>query len=191
VLSKRLRLCTEKLVSAMIYKYAENACHPSGWGIFFDDDTIRVFKTNDSKVILLDDWNVEDRRTDSEIAATNSEWKSLQPNERDDILMALESTMNARSTSEPVAKRSKVARPTTRRSAPRSKESWRCIADFPNYEVSNFGRVRSLNRGQDGDVLKPEYKWRNRHFMTQYSLYRDGARSKLHLYALLKRAGFL
>jgi hypothetical protein len=38
-------------------------------------------------------------------------------------------------------------------------ESWRCLGTFPNYEISSYGRVRSLDRARPDAWLKPRRRW--------------------------------
>jgi len=35
------------------------------------------------------------------------------------------------------------------------KEEWKTIEDFPDYEISNLGRVKSFKRCREGKILKP------------------------------------
>jgi len=41
----------------------------------------------------------------------------------------------------------------------RSPEAWRCLNNYPGYEISSHGRVRSIGRAKPGDWLKPRWKW--------------------------------
>jgi hypothetical protein len=56
-------------------------------------------------------------------------------------------------------KRRGVLKPARRSAVSKSSETWRCLGHYPLYEVSSYGRVRSLNRVRPGDWLKPRYRW--------------------------------
>ena len=47
-------------------------------------------------------------------------------------------------------------------------EEWRPIADFPGYEVSNQGRVKSFKRGKE-EILQPSFD-RNRYLSVRISV---------------------
>jgi len=72
----------------------------------------------------------------------------------------------------------------------RSKEVWRILPNFPNYEISNYGRVRSLARRKADDVLKPRP---NRLDQTLHVTLYDagGARREPNIYWLMVSVGFI
>ena len=63
-------------------------------------------------------------------------------------------------------------------------EIWKPIKDYPNYEVSNLGRVKTLNYNKTGKekILKPiQYKNKRR----RVNLYKDGKAYKTYIYRLV------
>lgn len=70
----------------------------------------------------------------------------------------------------------------------RSKEQWRVLTNYPNYEISSYGRVRSLQRTKPDDWLKPRW-FRGQQKVVLYD--KDGIRRERMVYWLLVGAGWL
>lgn len=70
----------------------------------------------------------------------------------------------------------------------RSKEQWRVLTNYPNYEVSNYGRVRCLQRCKADDWLKPRWKFKQKPFVVLYD--KDGKRCEREVYWLMVGAGW-
>jgi hypothetical protein len=88
------------------------------------------------------------------------------------------------------AKRKGVLKPA--RSVSKSSEAWRCLSNYPAYEISSYGRVRALDRARPGDWLKPRLRW----FRGQCVPYvvlrdRDGRRCERMVGKLLIASGFM
>jgi hypothetical protein len=78
------------------------------------------------------------------------------------------------------------------RSVSKSVETWRCLSNYPLYEISSHGRVRALDRAKPGDWLKPRLRW----FRGQCVAYvvlrdRDGRRCERMVGKLLIAAAFM
>jgi len=74
----------------------------------------------------------------------------------------------------------------------KSPETWRSLSNYPTYEISSHGRVRSLDRANPTDWLKPRRKW-FRGVCVEYVVIndRDGKRCERMVGKLLIAAGFL
>lgn len=74
----------------------------------------------------------------------------------------------------------------------KSAESWRCLSDYPAYEISSHGRVRAIDRARPADWLKPRRRW-FRGMCVDYVVItdRDGRRCERMVGKLLIAAGFL
>jgi len=74
----------------------------------------------------------------------------------------------------------------------RSPETWRILKNYPAYEISSHGRVRSLDRARPDDWLKPRRKW-YRGVCVEWVVIRDrdGQRCERMVGKLLIDAGFL
>jgi hypothetical protein len=74
----------------------------------------------------------------------------------------------------------------------KSIEVWRCLSNYPAYEISSHGRVRSLDRARPGDWLKPRYRWYKGVSVTSVVIRnRDGRRCERMIGKLLIAAGFM
>lgn len=68
-------------------------------------------------------------------------------------------------------------------------EVWRPISEYPNYEVSNFGRVRSinhidkLNRVREGKILKPCFDSNGNYL--HVNLRKDGKQKSTNVHRLV------
>lgn len=78
----------------------------------------------------------------------------------------------------------------SRRSTARSKETWRIIDDYPDYEVSSQGRARSLKRVEAAVVLAPHFRRFGKMWVPYYSLYKDGQKKTVQAGWLRVAAGF-
>jgi hypothetical protein len=71
-------------------------------------------------------------------------------------------------------------------------ETWRILKNYPTYEISSHGRVRSLNRIRPDDWLKPRRRWyKGLCVDSVVILDRDGKRCERFIGMLLVSAGFL
>lgn len=71
-------------------------------------------------------------------------------------------------------------------------ETWRCLNNYPNYEVSSHGRVRAIDRANPNDWLKPRRKWYKGMCPDSVVLKdRDGNRREVFVGKLLIAAGFM
>jgi hypothetical protein len=70
----------------------------------------------------------------------------------------------------------------------RSKEQWRVLTNYPNYEISSYGRVRSLQRTGAADWLKPRW-FRGAPSVVLYD--KDGHRRERLINWLMVSAGWL
>jgi hypothetical protein len=71
-------------------------------------------------------------------------------------------------------------------------ETWRCLSNYPLYEISSHGRVRSLDRAKPDDWLKPRRRWIRGHSVDFVVIKdRDGRRCERMIGKLLIAAGFL
>jgi hypothetical protein len=77
------------------------------------------------------------------------------------------------------------------RRVPRSSEGWRVLKNYPGYEISTYGRVRSLERLKPDDFLKPRFRWFKGAFTITVRLYRDKVACDRSLGMLMVDAGFL
>jgi hypothetical protein len=78
------------------------------------------------------------------------------------------------------------------RRASKAAETWRCLGNYPLYEVSSYGRVRSLDRVRPNDWLKPRYRWFKGLCVASVVLKdRDGLRCERMIGRLLIAAGFM
>jgi hypothetical protein len=78
------------------------------------------------------------------------------------------------------------------RHASKAIETWRCLNDYPDYEISSHGRVRARDRARPGDWLKPRRRWyygKSVDFVVLKD--RDGRRCERMVGWLLVAAGFL
>src|SRR6185312_1857249 len=74
----------------------------------------------------------------------------------------------------------------------KSAETWRCLSNYPNYEISAYGRVRSINRAKPNDCLKPRWHWRHGACVDYVVLTDlDGIRRERQIGWLLVSVGFL
>lgn len=71
-------------------------------------------------------------------------------------------------------------------------EEWKVIEEFPNYEVSNLGRVRSIKhinsvgRLVNSTILKPQPD--GRHFYYHVNLLADGKKKTVNIHRLVAKA---
>lgn len=74
----------------------------------------------------------------------------------------------------------------------KSPETWRSLSNYPLYEISSHGRVRSRDRVNPTDWLKPRRKW-YRGMCVDYVVLndREGRRCERMVGKLLIAAGFL
>jgi hypothetical protein len=71
-------------------------------------------------------------------------------------------------------------------------ETWRCLNNYPLYEISSHGRVRALDRARPDDWLKPRRRWIRGHSVDFVVIKdRDGRRCERMIGKLLIAAGFL
>jgi hypothetical protein len=74
----------------------------------------------------------------------------------------------------------------------RAVETWRCLSNYPNYEISSHGRVRAIDRARPNDWLKPRRKWYKGMCPDSVVLKdRDGRRREIFVGKLLVAAGFM
>jgi hypothetical protein len=74
----------------------------------------------------------------------------------------------------------------------KSPETWRHLSNYPGYEISSHGRVRSLDRAAPGDWLKPRRRWYKGLPVDSVVLKdRDGKRREPLVGSLLVAARFL
>lgn len=74
----------------------------------------------------------------------------------------------------------------------RSEETWRILDNYPNYEISSHGRVRSLSRVRPDDWLKPRRRWQYGHCVESIVLFdKDHIRRERDIGWLLVASGFL
>jgi hypothetical protein len=74
----------------------------------------------------------------------------------------------------------------------KSPETWRCLGNYPLYEISSHGRVRALDRTRPGDWLKPRYRWFKGLCVASVVIRdRDGWRCERMIGKLLIAAGFM
>jgi hypothetical protein len=84
------------------------------------------------------------------------------------------------------------------RSSARSKEEWRFIDEYPNYQVSSHCRVRPVQRANADDFLKPRIGFKKAkgkgpaQMIISYTLRnRQGVRKDPSLQTLMTQAGFI
>jgi len=91
----------------------------------------------------------------------------------------------------PTAKKRKGVFKQARRVS-RAPETWRVLKNYPTYEVSSHGRVRSLDRARPDDWLKPRYRWYKGMGTSSVVIKdRDGTRCERDIAKLMIDAGFL
>ena len=90
----------------------------------------------------------------------------------------------------PKAKPRGVLKPARRVS--KSAEGWRCLSDYPEYEISSHGRVRAVGRARPTDWLKPRRRW-FKGMCVDYVVIkdRDGRRCERMIGKLLIAVGFM
>ena len=117
--------------------------------------------------------------------------EDLGPEERSALLDFIEEKLEEKNgVSKPKAKSKGVLQPARRMS--KTSEHWRCLSNYPLYEISSYGRVRALDRAKPGDCLKPRYKWilgKAVPFVVIKD--RDGRRCERMIGKLLIAAGFM
>jgi hypothetical protein len=74
---------------------------------------------------------------------------------------------------------------------PRSPETWRILRNYPEYEISSHGRVRSLTRAVATDWLKPRFVWHHGKVVLAVRLSIDGKPVDRFIGPLMIQAGFL
>jgi len=65
------------------------------------------------------------------------------------------------------------------------KEIWKTIEDFPDYEVSNLGRVKSFKKYKEGKILKPQ---KNNGGYLYVNLWKDGKQYTKTIHRLVLEA---
>jgi hypothetical protein len=74
----------------------------------------------------------------------------------------------------------------------RSPETWRHLEHYPAYQISSHGRLRSVMRGRDTDVLKPRFSWHYGKLVTAYNILdKDGVKRSRFVGTLMINAGFI
>jgi NUMOD4 motif len=92
----------------------------------------------------------------------------------------------------PTKPRRGVLKPARRTAVSKSTETWRCLGLYPAYEISSYGRVRSLDRAKPGDWLKPRYRWFKGLCVASVVIKdSDGRRCERMIGVLLIAAGFM
>ena len=66
------------------------------------------------------------------------------------------------------------------------KEEWKTVQEFPNYQVSNFGKIKSFTRQKKGKLLKPI----TRAGVFYVCLCRNGYHTSRHIHKLVIEAFF-
>jgi hypothetical protein len=75
--------------------------------------------------------------------------------------------------------------------ASRSPEVWRILRNYPEYEISSHGRVRSLTRAVGTDWLKPRFVWYYGKVVVAVKLSVAGKPIERFIGPLMIQAGFL
>jgi NUMOD4 motif len=79
-----------------------------------------------------------------------------------------------------------------KRNATKGAERWRILKHYPKYEISDYGRVRSLDRARPEDVLKPRLKfWRGSATFTYRLVQEDRRVRDVFVGSLLLSVGFM
>jgi hypothetical protein len=73
----------------------------------------------------------------------------------------------------------------------RGAETWRILRNYPEYEISSHGRVRSLTRANPDDCLKPRFVWHHGKVVLAVRLASGGKVYDRFVGPLLIQAGFL
>lgn len=74
----------------------------------------------------------------------------------------------------------------------RSPETWRHLDNYPGYQISSHGRLRTVQRANADDVLKPRFSWHYGKVVMAYELRdKDGNRKARFVGSLMMAAGFL
>jgi hypothetical protein len=134
--------------------------------------------------------NLWERGKDDEAEPIHAQlYKELGDDVAYDLLQFVEDERERAAKPAPTKRRG-VLKPA--RSVSRSSEAWRCLSNYPAYEISSYGRVRALDRAKPGDWLKPRLRW----FRGQCVAYvvlrdRDGRRCERMVGKLLIAAAFM
>jgi len=97
-------------------------------------------------------------------------------------------------------KESEETKPTAKKRGPykravrvsRSPETWRILPNYPDYQISNHGRLRSLMRAKPEDCLKPRFSWWHGKAVAAYKLLdKDGRQRSRFVGGLMMSVGFL
>jgi hypothetical protein len=73
----------------------------------------------------------------------------------------------------------------------RSAETWRILKNYPEYEISTFGRLRNLNRAVHTDCLKPRFVWHHGKVVEAFVLWSGGAKYTRFKGPLMVSAGII
>jgi hypothetical protein len=74
----------------------------------------------------------------------------------------------------------------------RSPETWRHLEHYPAYQISSHGRLRSVMRAKDTDVLKPRFSWHYGKLVAAYNINdKDGIKRSRFVGTLMINAGFI
>lgn len=74
----------------------------------------------------------------------------------------------------------------------RSPEIWRHLEHYPGYQISSHGRLRSAQRANDTDVLKPRFSWHYGKLVAAYNILdKDGIKRSRFVGTLMINAGFV
>src|ERR1700720_2423507 len=160
--------------------------------------------------LALDCWNEIDgglreiltgKLKDIEEKARQAEQEKAQRAEREaqrtKLIAALRIETVAEELDDETERPTKSARPArksklkTARRVAKSAESWRILRNYPEYEISSHGRVRSMNRARPSDFLKPRFVWHHGKVAEAFTLCSGGKEHTRFKGPLMVSAGLL